>query len=209
LQVSEERPTAIRAVLFDFGGVLAEEGFGHGLEALAREQRLVVQDIVGEGMHAVYDSGFVLGRGTESDFWSLMRRRTGLRGEDAALTTKLLDGFVVRPWMLQLAARLRQQGYVTGILSDQTDWLDRLDERDHFFRLFEPVYNSYYLGKGKRDPSLFADVAADLGLSPGAILFIDDNPGNVARAQAMGLQAILYRDRTGFLRELETRLGAS
>ena len=52
-------------------------------------------------------------------------------------------------------------------------------------------------------------MAADLGLSPGAILFIDDNPGNVARAQAMGLQAILYRDRTGFLRELETRLGAS
>jgi len=199
---------AIRAVLFDFGGVLAEEGFGHGLEALAREQDLAVEDITAEGMRAVYDSGFVLGCGTAADFWALMRKRTGLQGDDADLTARILDGFIVRPWMLQLAERLRSRGYVTGILSDQTDWLDRLDARDHFYRLFEPVYNSYYLGKGKRDPSLFTDVAADLGLAPATILFIDDNPGNVARAESMGWQAILYRDRTDFGRALRTRLGA-
>jgi putative hydrolase of the HAD superfamily len=34
--------TAIKAVLFDFGGVLAEEGFRNGLQALAREQGLDV-----------------------------------------------------------------------------------------------------------------------------------------------------------------------
>jgi putative hydrolase of the HAD superfamily len=137
-----------------------------------------------------------------------MRRRTGLRGDDAQLTARILDGFVVRPWMLQLVARLKSQGLVTGILSDQTDWLDRLDARYDFYRLFEPIYNSYYLGKGKRDPTLFSDVAADLGLEPAEILFIDDNPGNVARAESMGLQAIRYRDREGFLQALEARLAA-
>lgn len=200
--------TQIRAVLFDFGGVLAEEGFGHGLEAMAREQRLAVDDMTAEGMRAVYDSGFVLGTGTEADFWALMRRRTGLRGGDAELTERILRGFVIRPWMLELVERLRAQGYIVGILSDQTDWLDRLDARYHFYRLFNPVYNSFYLGKGKRDPSLFTDVANALGLSPAAILFIDDNPGNVARAEARGQQAILYRDREGFMHELQTKLGS-
>ena len=118
---------AIRAVLFDFGGVLAEEGFGHGLEALAREQQLQVGDMVRQGMQAVYDSGFVLGRGSEADFWSLLRRRTGLRGDDAQLTRRILAGFMPRQWMLDLAAELKSRGYITGILSDQTDWLDRLD----------------------------------------------------------------------------------
>ena len=198
----------IRAVLFDFGGVLAEEGFGHGLEALASEQRLAVPNMTLEGMRAVYDSGFVLGTGTESDFWALMRRRTGLQGDDAVLTARILDGFVVRPWMLDLARRLRAQGFVTGILSDQTDWLDRLDAEYHFYSFFDPIYNSYHLGKGKRDASLFADVAADLGLPPAAILFIDDNPGNVARAEAVGLQTICYRDRAGFTQALEARLGS-
>jgi len=102
----------IRAVLFDFGGVLADEGFGHGLEALASEQGLAVQDMVLEGMRAVYDSGFVLGTGTESDFWALMRRRTGLQGDDADLTARILDGFVVRPWMLGLVRRLRSRGFL-------------------------------------------------------------------------------------------------
>ena len=198
--------SGIRAVLFDFGGVLAEEGFGHGLDSLAREQNLAVADMTAEGMQAVYDCGFVLGRGTASDFWALLRRRTGLAGDDTELTDRILDGFVVRPWMLELAERLRAQGYITGILSDQTDWLDRLDGRYHFYRLFDPIYNSYYLGKGKRDPSLFRDVAVDLGLSPSAILFIDDNPDNVARAAAMGLRAIRYVDREGFMQALQTEL---
>jgi len=198
--------SGIQAVLFDFGGVLAEEGFSHVLESLAEQQRLQVPDMTAAGAQAVYDSGFVLGRATESEFWSLLRQRTGLRGDDAALTAKILSGFTVRPWMRELVQGLRAQGYVTGILSDQTDWLDRLDSRHHFYRLFDRIYNSYYLGKGKRDPSLFTDVAADLGLPPASILFIDDSAGNVARAAAAGMQTIQYVDRETFLKALEASL---
>ena len=192
-----------RAVLFDFGGVLAEEGFRDGLEALGRAQRLPVADMTQAGMHAVYDSGYVTGQGTEADFWNLLRERTGLRGDDAVLTKTILDGFVVRSWILELVQRLRSLGYVTGILSDQTDWLDRLDAAQHFYRCFDRVYNSYRLGKGKRDPSVFGDVAADLGLPPSQILFIDDNEHNVERARLAGIHAIHYQDRTGFLDELD------
>jgi len=198
--------SGIQAVLFDFGGVLAEEGFSHVLESLAEQQGLQVQDMTAAGARAVYDSGFVLGRATESEFWSLLRQRTGLRGDDAALTAKILSGFTVRPWMRELVQRLRAQGYVTGVLSDQTDWLDRLDSRQHFYRLFDRIYNSYYLGKGKRDPSLFSDVAADLGLPPASILFVDDSAGNVARAAAAGMQTIQYVDRETFLKALEASL---
>jgi putative hydrolase of the HAD superfamily len=193
----------IKAVLFDFGGVLAEEGFSQGLNALAREQQLKVHDMVAEGMNAVYDSGFVLGRGDESGFWSLLCQRTGLQGEDAELSREILDRFIIRPWMMELVAGLREDGYVTGILSDQTDWLDRLDERYHFYRLFDRIYNSYYQGKGKRDPSLFNDVADNLGLPASAILFVDDNPENVARARSAGMQAIQYVDRNSFMQLLE------
>jgi putative hydrolase of the HAD superfamily len=192
-----------RAVLFDFGGVLAEEGFSEGLEALRGEQHLPVADMTQAGMHAVYDSGYVTGQGTEADFWNLLRERTGLRGDDAALTKNILDGFVVRPWMLELVQRLRSLGYLTGILSDQTDWLDRLDAGQHFYRCFDRVYNSYRLGKGKQDPSVFSDVAADLGVAPQQILFIDDNEHNVERARSAGMHAIHYRDRKGFLDELD------
>lgn len=196
----------IKAVLFDYGGVLAEEGFRNGLTRLAREQDLDPERLRNEGMNAVYDSGFVLGRGSAADFWAMLRARTGLEGEDEALTARILSGFVMRPWMMALVRRLRAQGYVTGILSDQTHWLDELDARDHFYDAFDRIYNSYYLGKGKRDPTLFADVAADLRLSPAEVLFVDDSQGNIERARGAGMQGVHFVDREGFLAGLQRRL---
>ena len=187
----------IRAVLFDFGGVLAEEGFRNGLLQLAAEQGLA-QDLPEQGMRAVYDSGFVLGRGTAENFWQLLKARTGLAGDDDVLSRRLLDGFVLRPWMLELVRRLRDAGFTTGILSDQTDWLDALDARYHFFADFDRIYNSYYLGRGKRDPATFRQVVDDLGLAPAAVLFVDDDAGNVERARAAGLCVIQYLDQAGF-----------
>lgn len=192
----------IKAVLFDFGGVLAEEGFHNGLVSMAREQDLDVDGMPQAAMQAVYDSGFVLGRGTAADFWALLRERTGLQGEDEILTTRILEGFVIRPWMIELVRKLHAQGVITGILSDQTDWLDRLDEKYHFNNAFDYIFNSYYLGKGKQDSSLFTDVATALKLSPAAILFVDDDAGNVARARDASLQAICYIDLDSFLTEL-------
>jgi putative hydrolase of the HAD superfamily len=187
--------TPIRALLFDFGGVLAEEGFRNGLRTLAVEQDLDPDTLPGQGMQAVYDSGFVLGKGSVSDFWDLLRQRTGLAGDDHSLSERILAGFVVRPAMIDQVRRWRGHGLVTAILSDQTHWLDELDRRYGFYDAFDRIYNSYYLGKGKRDPSLFADVAADLGLPPAALLFIDDDPGNVERARRAGLQAIRFIDQ--------------
>ena len=184
---------SVNAILFDFGGVLAEEGFFNSLQALAQEQHLDV-NLPEEGMRAVYDSGFVLGRGSESDFWTLLRQRTGLNGSDKELTRRVLDGFRLRPGMLALVQTLRQQGFLVGLLSDQTEWLDRLDAKYGLYQEFDRLYISCRLGKGKRDPSLYDDVARDLGLEPQQILFIDDNQGNIQRAASQGWQTILFRD---------------
>ena len=195
----------IQAVLFDYGGVLAEEGFSNVLEALAKEQHLAVENMTHEGMLAVYDSGFVLGKGSESDFWALLRERTGLHGADADHRARMFDAFAIRPWMLELVAELRRQGYITGILSDQVNWLDRLDTRDHFYAYFDHVYNSYTMGKGKLDPTHFSDVAADLDLEPSAVLFIDDSKTNVARAESVAMKAIQYVDRATLMQELKDK----
>mgnify|MGYP001812857243 CR=1 FL=1 len=157
-------------------------------------------------MLAVYDSGFVLGKGSEAGFWSLLRERTGLRGDDASLHARMIDGFIMRPWLLDRIKQLREQGYITGILSDQTDWLDSLDRAHHFYRHFDVIYNSYYLGKGKRDPGHFTDIAADLELPPAAIVFVDDNKQNVDRAVAAGMQGIHYTKRENFEHSLQLAL---
>lgn len=193
----------VRAVLFDFGGVLADEGFRDGLHAIARRQGLDPDEVLRTGMDTIYDTGYIIGRGNEADFWEEMRRRTGIAGEDAALTREILDRFLLRPAMIAAVRALRQQGVTVAILSDQTDWLEYLDRRDGFCAEFDQVFNSYRLGKGKRDPSAFDDAVRTLALQPREVLFVDDLPGNIERAADRGLRTILFRDEAGFLGEME------
>ena len=54
----------IKAVLLDYGGVIADEGFQNSLRAISREQGLDERETLQVAKRAVYDSGFILGSGT-------------------------------------------------------------------------------------------------------------------------------------------------
>lgn len=198
--------TVPRAFLFDFGGVIAAEGFREGLKAIAARQGLDPEIVQRMAPQTAYDSGYVLGRGTEADFWALMRERAGLKGTDEELTAEIIGRFTLRPRMVEVVRQLRGQEFIVAILSDQTDWLEQLDRKYHFYREFDRVFNSYRRGKGKHDPSLFADVVVELGVAPQAAFFVDDDPANVDRAKSQGLQAALFRSEEEFIAELEAIL---
>lgn len=193
----------VKVVLFDFGGVLAEEGFREGLMAIARSNGLSPQVFFEMATAAVYESGYVVGTADEHSYWGLLRQRSGIGQSDADLRKEILERFILRPWMLEIVTGLRQSGYFVGILSDQTQWLDELDDRDHFFAEFNVVFNSYHLGRGKKDPRVFDEVAERLGVLPSEILFIDDNDGHIERARSRGLRTILFRDKDSFIREID------
>jgi putative hydrolase of the HAD superfamily len=193
----------IRAVIFDFGGVLAEEGFREGLYAIARERGLDPLAFYQAAFEAVYASGYILGQGAEGDFWNQVKQRTGLNGDEDSMRQAILSRFVLRPRMLAIVRALRKKGYITAILSDQSDWLDRLDAQFHFFHLFDKVYNSFHLGKGKRDPSTFDDVVSDLGFAPHETLLVDDDLRNVERARSRGLQTLLFQSEDQCVEDLQ------
>ncbi len=180
----------IRCVLFDFGGVIAEEGFRRALEAAARRHGLDPEELPRQAMDAVYESGFVVGRGGEADFWRVLQEKMPFPETFEAFRDEVMRGFVVRPEMLELVDELSASGKTVAILSDQTHWLDELDRRDGIYRHFDRVFNSYYLGKGKRDISLFRDVLEELGCRPSEAMFVDDSEDHVMRARSEGLHAI-------------------
>ncbi len=189
----------VQVVLFDYGGVLAEEGFREGLMEIGRLNGLVPEAFFESAAEAVYETGYVTGHAREASYWADLRDRAGIQGADEELRREILDRFVLRPWTIDIVRRLRDSGLEVAILSDQSNWLDELDERDEFFKEFHRVFNSYYMGKGKRDPTLFEAVSRELGVPCGRILFIDDNEGHVARAANVGFQVIHYRDKESLL----------
>ncbi|MBU0483573.1 MAG: HAD family phosphatase [Proteobacteria bacterium] len=193
-------------ILFDFGGVLAEEGFAAGLKAIARRFAIAPDDFLDQVTELIYQYGFVEGRATEKEFWDLVRERTQITGSDRQLTAEILDRFILRPEMMAAVYRLQNSGVRVAILSDQTEWLDRLEQKYRFFAQFETVFNSYYLGITKRDPRIFSRVLNDLQVEAGRALFVDDNAGHIARAAAQGLQTHFFRSAGEFVAELEARM---
>jgi putative hydrolase of the HAD superfamily len=193
----------IDTVLFDFGGVIAEEGFKQGLAAIARAHGLDERTFIEAAYDTIYSTGYVLGKVPESTFWNALRQKTGIKGTDATLRNEIFVRFIVRDWMIDLVKTLKANGAKVGILSDQTDMLDMLDKKYDFFRLFDYVFNSYHMGKGKRDQSLFDDIVHALNTKPERILFIDDDAGHVERAKKKGWKGIQYIDRDSFQRDIE------
>lgn len=193
----------IDAVLFDFGGVIAEEGFKQGLTAIAKANRLDERTFIQEAFDTIHSTGYVLGKAPESTFWNILRQKTGVKGDDASLRNEIFSRFTLRDWMIDLVKKLKANEVKVGILSDQTDMLDKLDKKFDFFRLFDYIFNSYYMGKGKRDPSLFDDIVQALKTEPDRVLFIDDDSGNVDRAKQKGWKGIQYVDRDSFQKNIE------
>lgn len=193
----------IKAVLFDFGGVLAEEGFREGLKAIGRGNGLDPGTFFQSAGEAAYETGYVIGATDEHAYWEAVRKKTGVKRSDAELRQELLQRFAVRPWMIEIVRRVRNQGRDVSILSDQTNWLDELNEQYDFFKEFDQIFNSYHLGKGKRDPTLFSDIARRLRVQPSEIVFVDDNEGHIERARSRGLHGILFIDGARLVTDLE------
>jgi putative hydrolase of the HAD superfamily len=184
----------INVVFFDFGGVVAEEGFLKGLQAIGTRNGLDPDAFFETAAELVYETGYVTGKTDEHTYWQRVKAATGISGQAQDLREEILSRFVVRHWMIELVRQIRPQVRYVSMLSDQTDWLEMLDKRYGFSQEFSRVHNSYDLGKGKRDPTLFQDMTATYGVAPSEILFVDDSDGHIGRARAAGWTGILFRN---------------
>jgi len=197
------RRFVIKAVIFDFGGVLAEEGFREGLKAIAIKNRLAPEEFFKTAEEAIHETGYVTGKAEEKNYWNSLRQKTGIKGRDEELREEILKRFVLRQEMLEYVKKIKAAGFVTAILSDQTDWLDELNAKTPFYYYFDHVFNSFNIKKSKKDPSVFRDVCSSLGIKPDEAIFIDDNTGHIKRASGVGMRTILFTNVDDFAKEIK------
>jgi len=157
------KPCSVEVIFFDFGGVVAEEGYRGGLLSIARLNGLDENQFLKRAVELTFNRGFVTGHMDEKSFWQLLRQETGIKGSDATFRSAVLSSFTFRPWMLEWVKKLKSLSVRTAMLSDQTNWLDELNDQYGFFLWFDRIFNSYYLGKSKRDASIFDDVRWKFG----------------------------------------------
>ena len=192
--------TSLAAVIFDYGGVLRDDG---------REGWNAVDAAFGLPAGALWSAYHDIPeyqqsrRGTidgEAFRTAIHRHLVPVAGDttraDAALGAldRYLGGLpALDAGMRALLERLRAAGRVKlGLLSNASlGWTDRLRARG-VADLFDDVVVSADVGLSKPDPEVFRLAARRLGVAPEACLMIDDQPQHLDSARKVGLRTHLF-----------------
>jgi putative hydrolase of the HAD superfamily len=198
-------PPAIRAVVFDYGGVLTTP-IGDSIAAW-----LEADGIRPDSFSAALKEW--LGRNAE-DGTPIHRLETGelpAREFDALLAARLttFDGSPVDPTgvlrrlfaamgpdeqMYELIADLHAAGVTTALLSNS--WGNTYP-RERLTALMDVMVISGEVGLRKPEPPIYRLVLERLGISDAAtVVFIDDAAPNIAGAEVVGMRGLLHTDAT-------------
>jgi hypothetical protein len=78
----------------------------------------------------------------------------------------MFDGFVMRPWIVELIDRLKGQGIIPAIPSDQSNWLDSLEAVHHFSIEITTVNHHAAACQGSADAYMIMPWRAGLKMFP-------------------------------------------
>jgi len=177
----------IRAVLFDFGGVLTEGGRrGFVQRILAELYHKQPDGIDIEDLHGDLRRGKT---GSEA-FFTTLDKRYGGHVTPAQFVARTHEATHPSTVVYELAARLRKHGIRTGILSNVFGMSADMLRKEGHYDDFDPVLLSCDLGFAKPDPEIYQIAIERLGLSPEEILLIDDQEKCLAGADHHGLKTI-------------------
>jgi HAD superfamily hydrolase (TIGR01509 family) len=182
----------IKLILFDFGGVIAPEGFQLGILKLGWKYNLSFKDMYEiAGVKAGIESGYTAGKIGETEYWKIVAGLLGTEDELFEYRYMFLDNFIPRTQIIGLIKKLRKD-YKIGLFSDQTNWIYDLDERYDFLKYFDYKFISYDAGYTKQDDEFYDMPAKETGISPEQILLVDDKPRVIGRAEEVNLNTYLF-----------------
>ncbi len=192
----------IKAVLFDYGGVLTEGGKAGAIPRL-------FASIYGVDSSEFEKDGELvaaaqLGQMTGSEFLDAMNKRHP--GERQATSESYLstsDLFALCGPVCELAGRLRRNGIATGILSNINDIPAPSLRSQGFYDGFDPILLSYEAKMSKPDPRFYELAAERLGVKPEEILFVDDVGRYGEPAKALGMHFILAETPEQIVKDTE------
>ncbi len=183
----------IKAIIFDFGRVVSAQKPMSLFRGYEEELGLApgVLNRVMFGREAWQE--VLVGRKALDDYWLEIGPELGMHtpAEIQAFRQRYFGDEAINEGVLELIHELHGQ-YKLAILSNSpprlTKWLADWGILD----LFDVVVCSGDEGVAKPDPAIFELTLARLGVSAGEAVFIDDSPGHVQAARALGLRAIHF-----------------
>lgn len=104
--------------------------------------------------------------------------------------------------VLQIAKWLKKSGYRVGILSNVFMHRAKLIRKCGGYKIFNPVILSYKVGLRKPDKNFYRYALKQLRLKPQECVFIDDRTSNLKPAKKLGMKTMHFENSLQLERDL-------
>ena len=200
---------AIRAIIFDIGGVL-EIAPRTGWDAKWEADLGLEAGELTERLRTIWKAGSI-GTISEADVEKSTGEILGLdRQQVEAFMRDLWDEYLgtLNSELAAYFAGLRPR-YKTAILSNSfVGAREQEHERYGFGDICDLIIYSHEVGLQKPDRRIYELTCERLGVQPEEVIFLDDVEAAVSAAREVGINGILYKDNTQAIAEIEACIRA-
>jgi len=196
----------IRAVFFDFGGVIQRTEYQAPRQQLAQRFGMDYDDIdklVFGGDSARRAS---VGEIKEDEHWaSVLKRLKRPVSEMQSIKDEFFGGDVIDHELVEFIRSLRKKVHV-GLISNAWDGMRPFLVKSGLIELFETVIISAEVGAMKPDAKIYRLALEQAGVQASEAVFIDDMPVNIDACKQIGMHGVPFKNPQDAIKQLKQLL---
>lgn len=182
----------IKAVLFDFDGVLTTDATGSQsiINYIGKNTTVDIEKFKSE--YYKYNFDLLYGKTTHDHIWERLCSNIGMLIDKSLL----YESFIHIPLdekMLAILKKIKEADYKIGMVTDNKK--DRMDDIISYYNwqsVFDAISVSAEIGSGKEERSIFNNILKQLNLSADECLFIDNQEKNLIVPAKLGMKVIHF-----------------
>ncbi len=183
----------IKAILFDFDGVLTTDKTGSQsiINYLSAKTGIPFDTL--KATYASFNKDLLYNGLKHEDMWQEFCDRIGTNIDYTLLT----DSFWNTPIDIDMIAVVKQlkAQYSIGMITDnKCDRIDAIMQYHGWGELFDVISVSAAFHSGKTDERIFTETLSALGVHPDESVFIDNTTKNLIVPERLGMHTILFDD---------------
>lgn len=196
----------IRAVFFDFDGVLTLDATGTASIVNYITSKMDIDKEHFNKEYRKFNKDLLLGITTHDLIWEDLCQALNQEIPKKVLTDSFIHTSLDNQ-MIALAKGIKSQGYKVGMITDnKADRIKAISDQYNFDKLFDVISVSASVGLSKSGREIFWDAMGKVGVIAEECLFIDNNPQNLVIPKELGMSVIYFdhdkRDYSGLINQL-------
>ncbi len=199
---------AIRAVFFDFGGVIMRTEHQAPRQHLAERFKLEYDDIDRIVFGSESARRASIGQITEEAHWAeVLKRLKRPASEIKSFSDEFFGGDIIDRYLIEYIRSLRGK-FHTGLISNAWSGLREFITREKVIDIFDTVVISAEVGVVKPETKIYELALEQARVPAKEAVFVDDMKVNIEACEKIGMKGILFKDPQETIDQLNRYLKA-